>query len=140
MLTLVVVYVWFGYWYKFVFFFFQAEDGIRDIGVTGVQTCALPIYGRPDGGGEDGGQPVLALDADVEQAHPEGDRDGQPREEQRHRPVEDHDDRLHLLRGAVAQVHHHPERLERVLPDERDDHRGDDQRDQDREDRAESGR
>ena len=29
----------------FVFFFFQAEDGIRDWSVTGVQTCALPIYG-----------------------------------------------------------------------------------------------
>src|ERR1039457_2958435 len=28
----------------FVFFFFQAEDGIRDYKVTGVQTCALPIY------------------------------------------------------------------------------------------------
>src|SRR5260221_4656129 len=27
-----------------VFFFFQAEDGIRDHCVTGVQTCALPIY------------------------------------------------------------------------------------------------
>src|SRR3712207_7571042 len=27
-------------------FFFQAEDGIRDIGVTGVQTCALPISTR----------------------------------------------------------------------------------------------
>src|SRR5438445_12889905 len=27
-------------------FFFQAEDGIRDIGVTGVQTCALPICVR----------------------------------------------------------------------------------------------
>src|SRR3712207_4605627 len=27
-----------------VCFFFQAEDGIRDIGVTGVQTCALPIF------------------------------------------------------------------------------------------------
>src|SRR2546430_5085797 len=27
------------------FFFFQAEDGIRDLTVTGVQTCALPIYG-----------------------------------------------------------------------------------------------
>src|SRR5690606_33960969 len=27
----------------FVFFFFQAEDGIRDFHVTGVQTCALPI-------------------------------------------------------------------------------------------------
>src|SRR5699024_11584438 len=31
-------------------FFFQAEDGIRDRNVTGVQTCALPIYPRlPDG-------------------------------------------------------------------------------------------
>src|SRR5256885_2734206 len=27
----------------YVFFFFQAEDGIRDYKVTGVQTCALPI-------------------------------------------------------------------------------------------------
>src|SRR5256885_11898208 len=27
------------------FFFFQAEDGIRDYKVTGVQTCALPIFG-----------------------------------------------------------------------------------------------
>src|SRR5690606_39936387 len=27
----------------FLFFFFQAEDGIRDFHVTGVQTCALPI-------------------------------------------------------------------------------------------------
>src|SRR3712207_8576659 len=33
-----ILYVW--------FFFFQAEDGIRDIGVTGVQTCALPIFGK----------------------------------------------------------------------------------------------
>src|SRR5699024_11250883 len=28
------------------FFFFQAEDGIRDRNVTGVQTCALPISSR----------------------------------------------------------------------------------------------
>src|SRR2546429_4815728 len=28
------------------FFFFQAEDGIRDVAVTGVQTCALPISGN----------------------------------------------------------------------------------------------
>src|SRR5687768_17802093 len=27
-----------------LFFFFQAEDGIRDVAVTGVQTCALPIF------------------------------------------------------------------------------------------------
>src|SRR5258707_10626968 len=32
------------------FFFFQAEDGIRDIGVTGVQTCALPILDPPPPG------------------------------------------------------------------------------------------
>src|SRR5262249_60071811 len=30
-------------WFAFFFFFFQAEDGIRDWSVTGVQTCALPI-------------------------------------------------------------------------------------------------
>src|SRR2546421_346457 len=30
---------------RFFFFFFQAEDGIRDLIVTGVQTCALPIFG-----------------------------------------------------------------------------------------------
>src|SRR5256885_12288994 len=29
------------------FFFFQAEDGIRDYKVTGVQTCALPISPAP---------------------------------------------------------------------------------------------
>src|SRR5437762_11520367 len=29
------------------FFFFQAEDGIRATSVTGVQTCALPIWGPP---------------------------------------------------------------------------------------------
>src|SRR5467141_4651771 len=35
------------FWYLlffFFFFFFQAEDGIRDSSVTGVQTCALPIW------------------------------------------------------------------------------------------------
>src|SRR5688572_32067767 len=35
----------------FFFFFFQAEDGIRDLTVTGVQTCALPIC-RNEGGVE----------------------------------------------------------------------------------------
>src|SRR5256885_12209814 len=46
------------------FFFFQAEDGIRDYKVTGVQTCALPIWPRrwgrsrgwPKGGGRVWGQ------------------------------------------------------------------------------------
>src|SRR5258708_26359839 len=31
---------------RLVFFFFQAEDGIRDDLVTGVQTCALPIWAK----------------------------------------------------------------------------------------------
>src|SRR5260370_42632278 len=34
-----------------LFFFFQAEDGIRDSSVTGVQTCALPICGTPTASG-----------------------------------------------------------------------------------------
>src|SRR2546430_8795952 len=37
-----------GFWHREgrprLCFFFQAEDGIRDLTVTGVQTCALPIY------------------------------------------------------------------------------------------------
>src|SRR5436305_6248811 len=32
----------------FCFFFFQAEDGIRDADVTEVQTCALPIFGTSE--------------------------------------------------------------------------------------------
>src|SRR2546430_8119039 len=36
-----------GVGYRSVVFFFQAEDGIRDLTVTGVQTCALPISSGP---------------------------------------------------------------------------------------------
>ena len=47
-------------------FFFQAEDGIRDRLVTGVQTCALPIFDRQDdfivdGSGLFGGQHTPAV-------------------------------------------------------------------------------
>src|SRR5260370_6875464 len=38
---------------KRISFFFQAEDGIRDSSVTGVQTCALPILGTVDSVGRD---------------------------------------------------------------------------------------
>src|SRR2546430_12742161 len=39
----IFVYAMVLYNFSFIFFFFQAEDGIRDLTVTGVQTCALPI-------------------------------------------------------------------------------------------------
>src|SRR2546421_9311183 len=38
-----------SYLVSLCFFFFQAEDGIRDLIVTGVQTCALPIWAREAG-------------------------------------------------------------------------------------------
>src|SRR2546430_5139005 len=47
-----------------VVFFFQAEDGIRDLTVTGVQTCALPILnraGRLAEQGVDGGDVVSGV-------------------------------------------------------------------------------
>ena len=40
-------------------FFFQAEDGIRDYDVTGVQTCALPIYLRKEDKQEAGFERML---------------------------------------------------------------------------------
>src|SRR5205807_3065176 len=43
-------------------FFFQAEDGIRDYTVTGVQTCALPIYIR--------GHCLKILPREVDLEHP----------------------------------------------------------------------
>src|SRR5205809_8055067 len=44
-----------------VSFFLQAEDGIRDVAVTGVQTCALPIYARdrPFGSQDENARPPL---------------------------------------------------------------------------------
>src|SRR5437867_10804225 len=53
------------------FFFFQAEDGIRDRTVTGVQTCALPISG-PRAGGQRHGlgrQAALAVARDLLELH-----------------------------------------------------------------------
>src|SRR5687767_15182905 len=41
----IMFFFFFVFVFFFFFFFFQAEDGIRDKLVTGVQTCALPIFG-----------------------------------------------------------------------------------------------
>src|SRR5437762_9648401 len=43
-LFLIFFFYFFLFIFFFFFFFFQAEDGIRDTSVTGVQTCALPIF------------------------------------------------------------------------------------------------
>src|SRR5689334_24778582 len=45
--------------YCIFFFFFQAEDGIRDGTVTGVQTCALPISLRPKENRDPADDPAL---------------------------------------------------------------------------------
>src|SRR2546422_11452182 len=63
-----------------IFFFFQAEDGIRAVAVTGVQTCALPISGiRPQ---ETACRPRLPVEASVRCAgNPQGVARARAREE-----------------------------------------------------------
>src|SRR2546427_2175353 len=52
------------------FFFFQAEDGIRDLTVTGVQTCALPIWVRLFGPGLFGTHDVVERSGQVRIGEP----------------------------------------------------------------------
>src|SRR2546421_7632381 len=71
-----------------VFFFFQAEDGIRDLIVTGVQTCALPICPtREEAGGtrwkRSAARPGSACRAPLTSAG------GRPRRSARERPRRD---------------------------------------------------
>src|SRR2546430_9731605 len=77
-------------------FFFQAEDGIRDLTVTGVQTCALPIY---EGGREQQNHPldhgVVTLEDRVEQEPP----DAGQRED-----VLDDDDAAHDVAELGAEI------------------------------------
>src|SRR2546427_11787818 len=51
--------------FSLFFFFFQAEDGIRDLTVTGVQTCALPISFAVLGGRSHLAQPSQCPQSDV---------------------------------------------------------------------------
>src|SRR5256884_8803912 len=52
-----------------VFFFFQAEDGIRDVAVTGVQTCALPIPTLYAGGESPAAKDLIARKCDAYLMH-----------------------------------------------------------------------
>src|SRR2546425_9741897 len=56
------------YFEQYIFFFFQAEDGIRDKLVTGVQTCALPIYVHLRSGERDDAGRREPLDLDPREA------------------------------------------------------------------------
>src|SRR5256886_10627335 len=56
----VVIALWGRSRYYYCVFFFQAEDGIRDLTVTGVQTCALPISYRASRPGSKPARPVGA--------------------------------------------------------------------------------
>src|SRR5215213_4928494 len=84
-----------------LFFFFQAEDGIRDWSVTGVQTCALPISGGA------GGEP-----ADEAAGEPDA-RDGDPGGVPAAVPPD-----LHLHQQEVADPPGGPQ-VHGVLPDGR---------------------
>src|SRR5436309_15745397 len=60
------------------FFFFQAKDGMRGFHVTGVQTCALPIFGRV-APGEPGDDRAADLPGDLADAlEVAGGGDGEP--------------------------------------------------------------
>src|SRR2546422_9556861 len=94
--VMVAVFVWF-------FFFFQAEDGIRDVAVTGVQTCALPISPLP--------APARAGDADrAARVHPSG---------RGRRPLEASREQERPPRGRATLelgADHRPRREHRPLP------------------------
>src|SRR2546422_11562847 len=83
---------------RLLFFFFQAEDGIRDVAVTGVQTCALPIWD------------------DAEQARVEVGRavgEQMDQDDGRHQWKEEEDEHEVLQRADAAED-----------PDDRDDDQG----------------
>src|SRR2546430_14120300 len=80
---------------RFLFFFFQAEDGIRDLTVTGVQTCALPIWARRPGPGRSCAWPLRRRRAP--RARTDGETTGS-----RRRPSRDRGASPPALRAAPA--------------------------------------
>src|SRR5256885_10898111 len=82
--------------YSLLFFFFQAEDGIRDYKVTGVQTCALPISCHP--GSDLQAAAVPALDALILIEHKRA------RPDQAHLAYEDVQELWQLVERAPPQI------------------------------------
>src|SRR3712207_7104906 len=79
---------------QYFFYFFQTEDGIRDIGVTGFLTCALPIL-RPF---EQRGVGVVRLDRHVEDRVAAWQRRGIGE------AAEDADDRAQAIKSEESRV------------------------------------
>src|SRR5256885_13037189 len=78
----VLIEVWYllaTYIVSVFFFFFQAEDGIRDYKVTGVQTCALPIFSSEGAGDAPQADAAVlaAIDAALAQLAAMRDSEGQ---------------------------------------------------------------
>src|SRR5690606_3220176 len=94
-------------------FFFQAEDGIRDFHVTGVQTCALPIFDQPEDhrDDEDDADPLQGV-VTADEAEPGHDQRHHPQREARHRGPEQecaHD--VILSRHRAARLGWHVARI-----------------------------
>src|SRR2546430_6419412 len=66
------------------FFFFQAEDGIRDLTVTGVQTCALPISEGQLSGEAARDVPRLADEGVEQRQHTEVHQEGRGKDQRKH--------------------------------------------------------
>src|SRR3989440_3260961 len=81
------------------FFFFQAEDGIRDLIVTGVQTCALPIYSKLDPR-----PPVEEPPPAVETVSPEGRGEKRPRPDREGIRSEEHTSELQSRSDLVCRL------------------------------------
>src|SRR2546426_4198851 len=109
------------------FFFFQAEDGIRDYKVTGVQTCALPISeetaqgddaagvadldrdGTGGGRGEDGGE-------EVEHARRDPPRDGEQDGADQRCRQDDHETHPRSSRRRSTAIESCSRRIRRTTP------------------------
>src|SRR5437667_10143553 len=97
--------------FKPVVFFFQAEDGIRDRDVTGVQTCALPISLVIDISSE--GDIALATDVDDKSCH------GPNRRRHSHEPAADRSEERRVGKECRARVSPYHEKKKRYTSDRR---------------------
>src|SRR5438876_4337731 len=120
--VLILVYIFYIcllYYLFFFSFFFQAEDGIRDGRVTGVQTCALPIYAVKQQREQDAGNRRRLLRKEIDRRGREQRQRDQSEANREFRAgesdVERHPPRSWKLRSFVTE-HQHRQRFEGEAP------------------------